>query len=235
MICHQYRCVFVHIPKTAGVSIELVFLGLVGLTWENRAPLLLRPNDDPALGPPRLAHLTAAEYVACGHLTAERFASYFSFSFVRNPWDRAVSEYKYRRHPGTMDFKSYLFKHLPVPGWNGPYRHVIPQYDFLHDDAGRLLVNFVGRFERLQADFDVVCANLDLPPKPLPRANQSLDGSGPAGLRGLWLRVRRAVRSRERQHTFGHYSEFYDQESREYVAELYRKDIQAFDYAFDDR
>lgn len=64
MICHPYRCVFVHVPKTAGMSIEHVFLGLQGLTWEKRSALLLRHNDDPAKGPPRLSHLKASEYVS---------------------------------------------------------------------------------------------------------------------------------------------------------------------------
>jgi hypothetical protein len=47
VICHPYRCVFVHVPKSAGISIEHVFLGLLGLTWETRGPLLLRHNNDP--------------------------------------------------------------------------------------------------------------------------------------------------------------------------------------------
>src|SRR5687768_14243923 len=62
VICREYRCLFVHVPKTAGMSIEHVFLRLVGLTWETRAPLLLGGNDDPRLGPPRLEHLKASEY-----------------------------------------------------------------------------------------------------------------------------------------------------------------------------
>ncbi len=235
MICSEYGCVFVHIPKTAGVSIEHVFLRLVGLTWDNRAPLLLRGNDDPWLGPPRLAHLTAAEYVSCGHMTARQFASYFKFSFVRNPWDRIVSEYKYRRHPVRIDFKTYLFKHLPAPGWTDAYRHIVPQHDFLHDESGRLLVDFVGRYERLQHDFDQVCARLGIPPSPLPKANRSLEASRPTTWRDLRRALRRALWSHEAKHTFDHYTEYYDDESREFVGDLFRKDIQAFNYAFDDR
>ena len=235
MICGQYRSLFVHVPKTAGQSVEHVFLRLVGLTWETRAPLLLRANDDPRLGPPRLAHLTAAEYVSCGYLTAAEYASYFKFSFVRNPWDRIVSHYKYRWYPVTIDFKTYLFKHLPEPGWSATYRHIIPQYDFVYDESGRLLVDFVGRFESLQADFDTVCSRIGIPPTPLPRVNRSLEAGRPRSFRELRRRVRRAIWSRERQHTFPHYTEYYDDESREYVGHLYRKDVQAFNYAFGDR
>ena len=66
MISHRHRCVFVHIPKVAGQSIEHVFLGWNGLNWKGRAPLLLRPNEDPRKGPPRLAHLRAQDYVPDG-------------------------------------------------------------------------------------------------------------------------------------------------------------------------
>jgi hypothetical protein len=232
VICGEYRCLFVHVPKTAGMSIEHVFLRLVGLTWETRAPLLLRGNDDPRLGPPRLAHLKAGEYVARGYLTAEQFESHFKFSFVRNPWDRIVSEYKYRGYPVKIDFKTYLFKHLPPPGWTDSYCHIIPQYDFLYDDAGKLLVDFVGKYESLQADFDKVCARLGLPPTPLPRVNRSLDKARPNTLRELRKRVRRAIWSREREHTFPHYTAYYDDESREFVGGLFRKDVEAFNYAF---
>ena len=235
MICGDYRCLFVHVPKTAGMSIEDVFLRLVGLTWKTRAPLLLGRNDDPRLGPPRLEHLKAGEYVAGGHLTAEQFESYFKFSFVRNPWDRMVSEYKYRGYPVKVDFKTYLFKHLPPPGWTDAYRHIIPQHDFLYDEAGRLLVDFVGRYESLQADFDRVCARLGIPLAPLPRVNRSLDEARPNTLRKLRKRLRRAIWSWERKHTFPDYTEYYDEESREFVGRLFRKDVESFNYAFGER
>ena len=54
VISHEHRCVFVHIPKCAGQSIETVFLEDLGLDWSNRSILLLRPNECPDIGPPRL-------------------------------------------------------------------------------------------------------------------------------------------------------------------------------------
>jgi hypothetical protein len=232
VICGEYRCVFVHVPKTAGMSIEHVFLGLLGLTWETRAPLLLRANDDPRLGPPRLAHLTAAEYVGCGYLTAQAWKSCFTFSFVRNPWDRMVSEYKYRGYPVKIDFKTYLFKRLPAAGWTDTYRHIIPQHDFVYDEGGKLLVDFVGRYERLQADFDIVCDRIGIPRTALPRVNRSLEDSRADSFRELRKRLRRAIWSREREHTFPHYTEYYDDESREFVGRLFQQDVEAFNYAF---
>lgn len=232
MLCHEYKCIFVHVPKTAGQSIELFFLGLLGLSWESRAPLLLRPNDDPKLGPPRLAHLKAAEYVTCGHLKQEQFDTYFKFSFVRNPWDRIVSEYKYRGYARSFDFKTYLFKYLPEPGWTDTYCHFIPQYDFLFDAEGKLLVDFVGKFESLEHDFDNVCCKLGISETALPHMNKSLDRNqqkrGAKYLRNL----RHLIPLRARTDVFKHYTEYYDDESKNFVMHLYKKDIDTFNYEF---
>lgn len=112
MICHHHKCIFIHIPKTAGQSIEHVFLDLLGLTWETRAPLLLRFNDRKELGPPRLAHLKANDYVNFKYISEELFNSYFKFSFVRNPWSRLVSFYNYRKYYLFYNFKYFVMKHL---------------------------------------------------------------------------------------------------------------------------
>lgn len=234
MISHPDRCLFVHIPKTAGMSVEHFFLGRLGLSWAERAPLLLTRNDDPALGPPQLSHLTAAEYLRLGYLPRPQFDDYFKFGFVRNPWDRLVSEYRYRGYPVKVDFKTYLRKYLPAPGWTDLHRHVVPQYDFLHDESGRLLVDFVGRYERLQEDFDRVCERLGIPASPLPRINRSMEARWPDSVRELRRRLRRAVWSREKRHTFPHYTQYYDEESRALVDKMFERDIAAFNYSFGD-
>lgn len=237
MLCHQHRCLFVHVPKTAGQSVEAYFRQHLGLSADERDILLLSRNTDPRRGPPQLSHLKAAEYLSGGHVTPEQFTAYYKFSFVRNPWDRLVSFYKYRGHAYRYDFKTFLFKHMPKPGWTNDYCHVTPQYDFLYAD-GRCLVDFVGRFESLQQDFEQVCEAANLPVSTLPHINKAIKQySVLSVLRGephkIIRNLKRIARhGRLARNTFAHYSEYYDHEAREFVASLYRQDIVTFGYEF---
>ena len=223
MICADYKCIFVHVPKTAGQSIEHFFLNLVGLTWEKRSALLLRSNADPALGPEILAHLTAAEYVSCGYLSENNFADYFKFSFVRNPWERIVSEFLFQEYYKRDSFKDFLFCGLPKPGMSDAYRHIIPQYDYLYNPQGKLLVDFVGRFENLQSDFDEICRRMNLEKSKLPHVNASLP---PKDTRNFIQKLLFPKPPKKR------YTDYYDSECLAFVTEMYKKDIQAFGYEF---
>lgn len=81
VVCHQKKCIFIHIPKCAGTSIEqfikdhgrndLQFIGL----YQNRS----------------LHHLTAIELKII--IKEQIFHHYYKFSVVRNPYDRLLSEY----------------------------------------------------------------------------------------------------------------------------------------------
>ena len=201
----------------------------LGLSWdavEDRQTLLLQDNDDPALGPEKLPHLSASEYVRCGHISQQDFAEYFKFSFVRNPFTRILSEYRYRNYFSHHSFRDFVFNKLPEPGRDDKYRHVMPQYDMLYDSDGRLLVDFVGRFESLQQDFDRVCERLGISDSTLPHVNKSDKKS-----RDLKRKVRNLVYMNGENHYRG-LADFYDDETRAAVADYYRADIEAFDYEF---
>ena len=210
MINHKRKCIFVHIPKVAGQSIESFFLDDQDLTWEQRAPLLLKPNSDPTLGPPRLAHLALVEYLTCGHISRELFDSYFKFTFVRNPWDRAVSLYYYITN-GCCSFKEFIRLHLTNS--ESPLNYFTkPQSYYIFDPYNRVKVDFIGRFENLEVDFSCIKDQLGMNDMPLRHVNKS---------------NARAHSQRPRS-----YRDEYDLESREIITSLFKIDIEAFGYEF---
>ena len=232
MLSHEYKCIFVHIPKVAGQSIEHVFLDLHGLTWESRAPLLLLPNDNPMLGPPRLAHLKASEYVSCGHVSREKFDSYFKFSFVRNPYSRIVSIYKYLGYFEIMPFKQFLKTDFSDEDRWEPKLFVESQWDYLFDENGKQLVDYIGRFEELQSGFNHVCEEIGLPETMLPFVNKT--GSNLSSYGAFKKFVKHISPLHKNYSVQGRYTEYYDDESRKLVADLYEKEIEVFKYRFGD-
>jgi hypothetical protein len=216
VISHQDKCVFVHIPKCAGQSIEMFFLRRAGLDWSTRAPFLLRGNEVPALGPPLLAHLKAHQYVENKWMTAAQFDEYFKFAFVRNPWDRLASFYRYRGYDWRCSFSRFVLYHLPKQVEKDLF--LCPQVEFVHDKNGKPLVDFIGRFEALDADFATACRHIGIVEAGLPHVNNSRKSG--LGLKG-WLK-RRALP----------YRDMYDSRSRKLVADMYEVDIEAFKYSF---
>ena len=93
MISHKHKCIFVHVPKCGGRSVQNVFIQDSGLTWDTREPFLLRENKNLKSGPPRLAHLTYREYLDYFYISQELMDSYFKFSIVRDPYRRMESIY----------------------------------------------------------------------------------------------------------------------------------------------
>jgi hypothetical protein len=214
MISHNHKCIFVHIPKTGGQSIELVFLKDLGLNWKARLPLLMGPNPNRKIGPPRLAHLKASEYVRYRYLSQELYEQYFKFAFVRNPWDRVTSLFRYLGYSKKVSFNIFVTKVLVPRLWKSQYWFVGPQYEYIYDDKGNLNVDYVGRLEHLESHFRHVEQRLGLS-MGVSHANKS---SG------------KTTSSTNHPKVF---QEYYDAEMQEIVADLYRKDIELFGYAFE--
>lgn len=208
MISRPHRALFVHVPKTGGQSVEMAFLNVLGLDWKQRDQLLLKPNPDPRRGPRRLAHLYASEYVPFGHASADEFTSFFKFAAVRNPWARAVSVYKFGYQPAGMTFATFLDDVLARGKNVREPRQIDPQTRYLHDAEGNLLVDALLRTEWLVEDFRGVSQRVFGREVPLPTRNVSPDRTG--------------------------YRAFYNDARRQQLAELYRDDIEAFGYRFDD-
>jgi len=204
---------FIHIQKTGGDSIEkLLRAAFPGLT---------------SFDPRHMGALRAREEI-------EDWDEYYSFAFVRNPWDRLVSWYcmldsmrrlgpkapwwaqpphdspllRYVREeaPTFEEFIKGCTREFEVRG--EVYSFTRNQLDYLVDKNGELLVDFVGKVERFDEDLATVLGEigLDVPANAIPHANRF-------------------------EH--GHYSTFYTPETESIVRARFAQDIEYFAYEFE--
>jgi hypothetical protein len=184
IISHKHKFIFFHIPKTGGSSSN-GHLHKYGRT-------LAGPHN----------------------FNSNANREFFRFGFFRNPWDRFVSNYFYFKAYGQMKgrdlhdgkivnrYNSFLEFTLNFPNIYEELksRHWSHQVNWVKDR-----IDFIGRFENLQDDFNIVCDKIGIPRQQLPHKNKS-------------------------KHK--HYTEYYDDETKQIVAEKYAKDIEYFGYEF---
>lgn len=159
MISFHHKVLFVHIPKCGGQSVEKAFLRDLGLDWKERHPLLLRPKKHNELGPERLAHLYAYEYVKFGYINEIKFTEFYKFSIVRDPIDRILSELNYRKvsksYFGKNPVEEYIVKSRQKFGINSDIvRHLEPQVNFLFDEKmENILIDKVISINEIESKF----------------------------------------------------------------------------------
>ena len=188
--------IWIRIPKTAGVSMEKVFQKLPG-KWQ--------PLQDKRF----ISNIGASHMKS---IRTDIWDSSFKFTFVRNPFSRSISSWKFGGWGTRWDcnFKTYVKKvndiNLETPDrWTQLTWHTCAQYPHIVDTEGNLLVDFIGRFENLQEDFNTVCDKIGMPRQQLPHTNKT---------------------------NHKHYTEYYDDETRQIIEEKYAKDIEYFGYKF---
>jgi len=229
MICHDYKCIFIHIPKAAGQSIEHYFLKKVGLDWDSRSPLLLRKNDEPKAGPPTLAHMRASDYVKYHYTSKELFDQYFKFSFVRNPWSRSVSTYKFLGYEAIMPYDFFVFHQLPKLMLEKSW-FIMPQYNMLYEN-GHKLVDFIGKFEHLKEDFAKVCTHLGFEDSELAHINKSRKQQL-KGFKSILKQPVLILNLGSKKIKSGNYKDYYTEKTRLKIQDIYKKDIESFEYEF---
>ena len=128
---------------------------------------------------------------------------YFSFTFARNPWSKMVSEWAYfYEQKDPITFKEFT-QRMINPDHNN--KHPYSGWHFKSQHIFSKGCKFIGRFESLQKDFNHACDKIKIPRQELPHENKS-------------------------KHK--HYTDYYDNETREIVAEKYAEDIEYFGYKF---
>lgn len=221
IISHKYRFMFVHIYKVAGMSVRTALDPYTSTSHKIQRFILgkmlnkiqhfdyhgswyLSTKMMPRIGYYH-SHITAGE--AKRIMGREKFDSFYKFAFVRNPWDWMTSIYRYESqsasHPKHKKTKELTgFEEFLDGMKNSQFKK---QSDFIFDENGRQLVDFVGRFENLEQDFQIVCRKIGIQTS-LPHTN-----------------------STTKQKT---YRQYYKPHTEHMVRELLADDIENFGYQF---
>ncbi|MGE9271102.1 MAG: sulfotransferase family 2 domain-containing protein [Verrucomicrobiales bacterium] len=172
MVSEKHQFLFVHIPKTAGNSIQNVLRDysedeIVATGGQDGVERFEVRSGDRGLK----KHSTLAEYVA--ELGAEAVEAKFKFACVRNTWDRMIS-YFFSPHRQGETWSARKFKHFVE-------KEVVPLRDYFTrpDVSGGQPfenVDFVIRFESLDQDFAEVCRRIGIAEVSLPVRNRSSRG-----------------------------------------------------------
>lgn len=163
LISYEHKFIFVHIYKVAGTSITNAlerFVHKPNMISAFLRRLGIKQNNHDYS--PLHSHSTAIEIK--NNFPEQVFNSFFTFAFVRNPWDWQVSLYHYmlqnslhRQHKlikSMKDFGEYL-------EWRVREDKKL-QKDFVTDYDGKIILDFVGKYEYLSEDFDHVCKTLNI-------------------------------------------------------------------------
>jgi hypothetical protein len=201
IISNSKKYIFIHINKTAGTSVTRA---LAGHTQWNDLVLGVAPMSGAVASHFRMRfnlgkHSTAQDVLAT--VGEDIWRDYYTFSFVRHPYARAVSLYTFvKKQVASRGWKRYL-RNWPLPHiadddlWKWPATQVYlstenfsqfiqhellrdavgvqPQAQWLFDSDCKLMVNFVGKVENLAQGFAKVCKELQLPMLELGQNNRS--------------------------------------------------------------
>lgn len=217
ILSNRYNFLYVHIAKTGGTSVRAA---LRDLRWKDPYYLaqwvcsrLSGVTGHRIAGKlPRHAKIICAQEM----LPQEFFDRLFKFAFVRNPWDLQVSSYHHlkRERPhlleGHESFDSFTRWKLDR---ERPYQYhldtaITPLTDYLVDLHGKLLTDFIGRYERLTDDWDHICKTIGIATPALPHKRQAKD------------------RSKD-------FRSYYSDDLAALVGEYFRRDVELLGYRFD--
>jgi len=229
IVSHRHRFIFVKTHKTAGSSLEValarecgdgdivshmednIATGIprnygptsrLGSLYRSFKPLRkVIGRHSPLLGTYYYEHMPAWRI---RELVGEAcWNDYFTFCFERNPWDKTVSYYLWKKHGqgrSMPDFARYIETKA----------HRLPVDSPLYCDGDRVLVDRVFEFRDLSGALAELRERLSLAlPEPLPREKTGV--------------------ATERRP----YQAYYDAHSRERVGQLYRREIELLGYRFD--
>jgi hypothetical protein len=188
------KSIFIHIPKAAGTSIARAIYGM------------------------NVGHRKAIDYQK---ISKREYNEYYTYSFVRNPWDRVVSAYNFAKQGGTSyvqpipnpvyqselfkDFETFVTQWLPTADLAKEDVVFAPQYWYIYNKKMQCLVGYVGKLETLTDDIKILEKQ---------------------------LRINIEIEQLNVSDRSSSYRDYYNKNTRKIVADIYQQDIKLFNYQF---
>lgn len=225
IVSHKYKFVLIDIPKTASSCLNFHLAPLLGkedvfcmpdyfFKWETLRGKSFDIKAKNMWNTDFSRHANIKNVLS----VFPESESYFKICFVRNTWDRMLSMYKMhfeedrlyskvnKKFMTVSDFHSYL-TNLQTP-MNEEQTNLSSQLDWMFDGED-LKIDFVGKFSRLQNDFDYICDKLGLPIQKLVQKNK--------------FRYVSETKT---------YQEYYEEKTKDFVAKRYKREIDYFKFEF---
>lgn len=226
MISHKYKCIFIHIPKCAGTSIESALGHLENYNGRGgQDHRTIRMIEQPYLIPKTFSskenimellrrnkqhHFDKTYNFRNKYtVTKQQYKSYYKFTIVRNPWARAFSWYnnvmrdemhmKIHGIDKDISFKGFLLK-FAGKGM------ISPQLYWLKNFNGNIPLDFIGHFENLDEDVHKVFKALNMEDTTLPHK----------------------VKSEQKD-----FRDYYDKETNNIILNTCKEEIDLFGYTFE--
>lgn len=213
MLSTDYNYIYIHIPKTAGASISAVLRKLPVKKYSRLRELFLYPRGVRSWN----AGQHDKAFTLQQKIKKKNFERFFSFAVVRNPWDLMVSSYHWWTQK-AVHRQGYATDRDIIINLDGFSGFIYSKYgasminefpgdmiDWVVDQRGKKIVNFIAKFETLSQDWKEITRLIGIPYHPLPHKNKS-----------------------KRKH----YREYYTQETKDLIAWRFQREIEAFGYTY---
>ena len=214
MISNKDKLIFVHIPKCGGTSIS----SSLGLERDHGTIRMIEPLNFKTLYYYPLSYKDLLRKIRYQYINKkklknfsnQKYNEYFKFSFVRNPWSRAFSWFNNVMRDSTHQKNLKITKNLNFKDFlilfagKGMLRS---QTYWLQDFQGKIPLDFIGKFENINSDFECVC-------KRISKSNRKLE------VKNIGPNL--------------DYRDHYDATTKKIIEDVYHHEIKLFDYTFNE-
>jgi len=205
IVSFKHKFIYIAILKTATHSFREALRPHLGpYDWEQCRLLVEKAFPVKPIAQIKHGHITCTQIQP--FLLPGMWSEYFKFCTVRNPYERFVSlcyfYYKNSERWGQQNLLSAMKQTIEQK------EHFLfrPQHEYITDESGQIVVDYICKFENLQYHFEQVSQRIGLPISSLSQIN-----------------------------AFSHppYQQVYDRELKDMVQTFYQKDFTLFDYSVD--